>query len=311
MGFFNNLFKKKDEEDVHEKRRKITMELMDNLNSTTFEDIKKAAKQQPNLPFFQDIKSKAEFQARNEISRLAALMAADDIDFIEACKEIIEHADKGLKINPNSAYLLYFRGRSKGDLGQLKKGLKDLDKCLKIKPDYADAYVERGYIRQKMGNTSGAKNDYEKGVHFDPSLQQQVNSYLNKSGSKDNMVIPSGITFKIIVTPSLTENHQKGLRYIIIKNSGLDQYFKNINVTFYDRYKGDNVSDDKLKGKQMLVKVFCPEPIIAIEKDKEEEFYNQLKTKVTEWIIEAIQNNTEKKYKAKLEDFLFTRQIEL
>lgn len=311
MGFFNNLFKKKDKEDIHEKRKKAMGNLIHETNKSSFSEIQKAAKLQPNNSFFQDIKNKKEFLMRNKVASLAALMAADDIDFAEACKEIIEHSDKGIEINPNSAYLLYFRGRSKGDLGKFKEGLKDLDKCLKIKLDYADAYVERGYIRQKMGNSSGAKNDYEKGVHFDPSLQQQVNSYLNKEDNKNNMVIPSGITFKIIVNPSLTENHQKGLRYIIIKNSGLDQYFKNIDVAFYDRYKGDNVSDDKLKGKQMLVKVFCPEPIVAIEKDKEEDFYKQLKSKVAEWIIEAIQNNTEKKYKAKLEEFLFTRQIEL
>ncbi|MCX6710232.1 MAG: hypothetical protein NTV63_04775 [Candidatus Woesearchaeota archaeon] len=128
--------------------------------------------------------------------------------------------------------------------------------------------------------------------------------------NKNNRVIPSGITFKIIVNPSLSEDHQKALRYVIIKNSGLDQYFKNIDVTFYDSYNGNNVSNDKLKGKQMLVKVFCPEPIVSIEKDKEDEFYKQLKSKVTEYIIKAIQKNTEKKYKANLEEFLFTYRLE-
>jgi len=55
------------------------------------------------------------------------------------------------------------------------------------------------------------------------------------------------------VNPSLSETHQRGLKYVIIKNLGLNQYFKNIDVTFYDGYKGNNVHDDKLKGKQMLV----------------------------------------------------------
>src|SRR3989338_10020133 len=179
MGFFNNLFKKKDiEENIHEKRKKAMNEVIHETNKSSFSEIQTAAKLQPNNPFFQDIKNKEEFLMRNHVLSLAALMAADDIEFSEACIKIIEQADKGLEINPNSAYLLYFRGRSRGDLGKFEEGLKDLNKCLKIKQDYADAYVERGYIRQKIGNNSGAKNDYEKGVHFDPNLQQQVNSYL-------------------------------------------------------------------------------------------------------------------------------------
>ncbi len=60
----------------------------------------------------------------------------------------------------------------------------------------------------------------------------------------------------------------------------------------------------------MLVKIFCPESIIAIEKDKESDFYKELKSEYSKWIIGAIQSNTEKEYKAKLEDFLLTRRIE-
>jgi hypothetical protein len=128
--------------------------------------------------------------------------------------------------------------------------------------------------------------------------------------AKHSMIIPSGITFKFIVNPSLSEYHQKGLRYIIIKNSGLDRYFKNIYLTIVDSYQGNDTSNDEFKGKQMLVKVFCPEPILAIEKDKESDFYKELKSKYSKWIIDAIQSNTEKEYKAKLEEFLLTRRIE-
>ncbi len=300
-----------DKDDIHEKRKKAINNLIHESNKLSFSEIKNAAKLQPNSPFFQDIKSKEEFLIRNEISSLAALMAGDDVPWLETCKEIIEYADKGLKINPNSSYLLYFRGRSKGDIGLLKEGLVDLDRAIKTKSDYSDAFVERGYIRQKMGNLSGAKNDYDKGVYFDHSLQQQVNSYLVKEKTKKEMLLPSGVTFKFIVNPSLSENHKKVLRYLIIKESGLGEYFKDIDVTFWDGYHGGNRGDDELKGKQMLVKVFCPEPIVAIEKDKEDNFYKHLESKVSEWIINAIQSNTEKKYKAKLEEFLFTYQMEL
>ncbi len=189
MAFFSNLFKKKEsegkEENIHEKRKKAMDNLIHETNKSSFSEIQKAAKLQPNDPFFQDIKNKEEFLMRNKVSSLAALMAADDLDFHEACKEIIEHADKGLEINPNSAYLLYFRGRSKGDLGKFEEGLKDLNKCIKIKSDYADAYVEQGYIKQKMGNFFSAKKDYEKGINLDSSLQQQVNSYLYGESNKN------------------------------------------------------------------------------------------------------------------------------
>ena len=127
---------------------------------------------------------------------------------------------------------------------------------------------------------------------------------------KEKMIIPSGVTFKFIVTPSISNYHQEGIKYFIIKKSGLSQYFKKINVTFYDGCYVDNqgmsITDDKLKGKQMLVKVFCPEPTLAIEKNKEECFYKQVKEKYSEWIIDLIQSNTETKYSAKLDAFLYT-----
>ena len=127
---------------------------------------------------------------------------------------------------------------------------------------------------------------------------------------KEKMIIPSGVTFKFIVKPSVSKHHQEGMKYFVTKNSGLSQYFKNIDVTFYDGCYVDNqgtsITDGKLTGKQMLVKVFCPESIVAIEKSKEEYFYKQVREKYSEWIIDLIQSNTETKYSAKLEAFLYT-----
>ncbi|OYT41995.1 MAG: hypothetical protein B6U86_01325 [Candidatus Altiarchaeales archaeon ex4484_43] len=298
MGFFKKMFRKK--EKTKEELMKDVFEATKNVK-VNMKLVEKQAKEHPDSMIFQNVKNPKEYQVRNH-----ALYFSMQGDYNKS----IEYANKGLKINPKSAYLYYIRGRSKGDIGLLKEGMNDLDKAIKIKPDFAEAFVERGYIKQKMGDFSSAKNDYEKGVHMDPSLQQQVNMYLDKEGIQQNMVIPSGVTFKFIVKPSLSENHQKGLRYGIIKQSGLHEYFKNIDVTFYDSYKEENVSNDKLKGEQILVKVFCPEPIISIEKDKEEDFYGQLKSKFSKWIIDVIQSNTEQRYIAKLEEFLYTHRLE-
>ena len=127
---------------------------------------------------------------------------------------------------------------------------------------------------------------------------------------KENMIVPSGVTFKFIIKPSVSKHHQEGIKYFITRKSGLSQYFKNIDVSFYDGCYIDNqgisITDGKLMEKQMLAKVFCPESIVVIEKSTEEYFYKQIKEKYAEWIIDLIQSNTEIKYSAKLEAFLYT-----
>jgi hypothetical protein len=127
------------------------------------------------------------------------------------------------------------------------------------------------------------------------------------------VIVPSGVTFKFAVMPSISTNHQQGVRYYIINQSGLSQYFKNIDVSFFDGCYTDknglSTTDDKLKGKQMQVKVFCPEPIIAIDKCKEEDFYKQIREKVSEWIIDLLQSNSQTAYSAKLDAFLYTQRM--
>ena len=134
--------------------------------------IEKQAKEHPDRMLFQDIKNPEEHQQRH-----VALYYSMQGNFVES----IEHANKGLKINPKSAFLLYLRGRSKGDIGKFAEGTNDLTEAIKIKPNYSEAYVERGYIKQKIGDFSGAKDDYEKGVSLDSSLQEQVNEYLKST----------------------------------------------------------------------------------------------------------------------------------
>jgi hypothetical protein len=129
---------------------------------------------------------------------------------------------------------------------------------------------------------------------------------------KNEMIVPLGVTFKFAVTPSISNNRQQGLKYHIIKESGLGQYYKNIDVSFYNDCYSDkdglSITDDSLKEKQMQIKVFCPESIITIDKSNEEEFYIQIREKFSEWIINTIQNNDEVQYSAKMEAFLFVQR---
>jgi hypothetical protein len=130
-----------------------------------------------------------------------------------------------------------------------------------------------------------------------------------------DMIVPSGVAFKFVVRPSLEEDHKKGLRYFITTKSGLSQYFKNIDVECFDGTvvdkEGRSVSEDGQKGKQMLVKVFCPESIVVIEKGKEEDFYKQIKEKFSNWIIGLVESNEQKKYSAELADFMYTQPMKV
>jgi tetratricopeptide (TPR) repeat protein len=173
MGFFKKIFTKKDEakeKNISEKRKSLVEEITESTNKLSFDEVKKSAKKNPDKPFFQNIKTKEEFKMRNIISGIAALAAGGDMDSSEASNEIIKYASKGIKINPNSIYLLQMRGRSYGDIGSFKEGLRDLNKAIKLKPDYADAFVERGYIKQKMGDEKGANEDYTKARKIDSGI---------------------------------------------------------------------------------------------------------------------------------------------
>lgn len=130
---------------------------------------------------------------------------------------------------------------------------------------------------------------------------------------KNNAIVPSGITFLFSVMPSVSEYHQQGLKYFIRMKSGLNQYYKNIDVEFFDgcfvNNNGLSITDETLKGKQMQVKVFCPECIVSIDRSNEQEFYNQLKQNFSDWIIKLIQSNSENNYSGRLEAFLFLKEI--
>lgn len=134
-------------------------------------DIKKIKGKLPNHMYYQDIKNSKEFKWRNW---------ALHFSLIGEYKKAIKYCDKGIKINPKSAYLFYMRGRSKGDTGKFKEGIKDLNKAIKLNPKFVDAYVERGYIRQKMGDNKGALEDYKKARQIEPSILLPNNSEINQ-----------------------------------------------------------------------------------------------------------------------------------
>jgi tetratricopeptide (TPR) repeat protein len=124
--------------------------------------IETLAEEYPDDPYYQGIKSPAEWKWR-----CLALHASMRGDYEKA----IEYANKGLEINPESAYLFFVRGRSKGDIGKFGKfkgGIKDLDKALKLEPKFSEAFEERGYIKQKMGDIKGAEEDYKKAREIEP-----------------------------------------------------------------------------------------------------------------------------------------------
>ncbi len=239
--------------------------------------IEKQAKENPDGMIFQGVKNPEEARIRYH-----ALYFSMNGDY----KKAIERATKGIKINPKSAYLFYIRGRSKGDIELFDEGIKDLDEAIKLKPDYADAFVERGYIEQRKGNPESAKKDYEKAKKIDPSVELP----------EEEMVIPTGLTFKFLVKPELTKEHQTDFRCVLLHESGLSQYYKIVGIDFSKNFENG----------QMLIKVFCPEPIVAIEKFKEDEFYNQMKEKFSEWIVNTLKNS---KYECKLYEFNHTVRL--
>jgi hypothetical protein len=92
--------------------------------------------------------------------------------------------------------------------------------------------------------------------------------------------------------------------------SGLSNYFKNIEVAFFDSCyideQGRCIADDSLKNKKMVLKIFCSEAVIKVEESKERLFYNQIKEKFSQWVIEEIESNRQTVCIASLAAFLYT-----
>lgn len=149
---------------LNEKREyELRNKVFDSIKNLKIElkTLNKIQKEDPNSRILQDVKNPEEYKWRGW-----ALNASMNGEYEKA----VEYCNKGIKINPESAYLFYLRGRSKGDIQQFNHGIEDLNAAIKIKPNFADAFVERGYIKQKKGDIKGAEEDYKKAKEIEPSI---------------------------------------------------------------------------------------------------------------------------------------------
>lgn len=226
--------KEKKPKSIKEQLDEILNEIIKQINESTPEEFQKQIEEalisQPNKEFWEGIKNKEEHIIRLKVQFLAGLIAMGEVNPAEGCEEIIRLCNDGLKINPNSAYLLYFRGYAKRNLGDLKGAMEDLNKCLKINPKYADAYVERGYTKQKMGDTKGAEEDYKKA--------REINPFVILPG---RLFRARGITWYILISPIPSEKELEKIKNEILNHSLFQTHFAGAYLSLHDK-----VSENKI-----------------------------------------------------------------
>ncbi len=146
MGIFDKLKKKNSPKtypnEHSEEERKLIQEMREigkevKIDMTT---IQQNAEQFPNDQMYQNVVNTEEFHYRN--LALSYSMSGELVECIDCC-------NKGLKINENSLYLLYMRGRTYSDLGNLEEGVNDLVKAISMNENFAEAWHELGRIHHK------------------------------------------------------------------------------------------------------------------------------------------------------------------
>jgi len=249
---------------IFKKRKKTKDELLKDALSAIdskvdMKHIEKISKEHPDRMIFQKVTNPEEFQARSRALNYSMLTDYD---------KAIEYADKGLKINPESAYLFYIKGRSEGDTGLFAEGIKDLTEAIRLEPNYADAFVERGYIKEKMGEVgvSGCWNDYDTALTIEPSIAIP-NGYRRARGVK----------LRYFVKSQPNEEDMQKLRDVIIK-SGYFKFFKSGDVHILPTGVGDMTE----------IKVFYPETRLLINPNDSQGFYEELFDKVFDLVKEFL-----------------------
>ena len=159
MGFFSRFFKKK-QSNADTPSEKIDGNV--DITLMPMNKIKELAEKNPTHALYQGVKNPQDYNMR---------FLAMQQSMIGNYDSAIEYASKGLKINPESHYLYYIRGRSYGDKGEFDLGIKDLSKAVELRVDFADAYVERGVIKKRQGKKTEADADFTKAQELEPSIQ--------------------------------------------------------------------------------------------------------------------------------------------
>ena len=246
-----------------EKEEELLKDVSSAIDSKGIKHIEKIAKQHPDRMIFQKVKNPEEFKAR-----FHALQYSMAGDYYKA----IEYADKGLKINPESAYLFYIKGRSEGDVGLFAEGIKDLTEAIRLEPNYADAFVERGYIKDRMGDANGAAQDYGKALDIEPTI-----------------ILPHGL------------RRARGVKLLyyttpLLKLSEVDTQELANSITgilreFYFSFKSGDTrfSTVGTVGKEMTeIKIWYPETLSLISPEDSQRFYEELFDKVFDLVKEFL-----------------------
>ena len=100
----------------------------------------------------------------------------------------IEHYNRALESDRQSADTYYNRGLAKYQLENLKEAIKDYDKAIELNPLFVDAYYNRGLAKHLLGNARDLKTpnremiqeaipDYDQAIALEPDL---AGAYCNR-----------------------------------------------------------------------------------------------------------------------------------
>jgi len=283
---FDKLFRRKKKELSEEERRELQIKVHELTKDVLLDSrtIEENAKKYPNILIFQDIKTPKEHRARFD---------ALHYSMIGEYEKSIECANNGLEENPKSAYLLYLRGRTKGDIGLFEEGKRDLDEAIKIKPNFADAFIERGYIKDKMGDIEGAEEDYKVGESIESNILDFYPFLENFRGR--------GIKLLFLLSLCPKENEQKEFQ-IIFENSFLKEHFATVDVSFY--HCGESCEENS-----MWFKIFCENALFSVRAWKIDLVYRDIFDNSFA-LVKSTVNNKGFKLKSYSFEFLYLIPIE-
>ena len=144
----------------HKRLRREITEIIKEAPNFTMEQISEMDKKFPTHFQDKDVKNPEEHKFR--VLALSYSMGGNLEECIACC-------DKGLEINPQSAYLLYMRGRTFSDLRQFENGINDLSSAVKLREDFADAWYEIGRIHHMNNDMDSAILAYYNAKQFEPN----------------------------------------------------------------------------------------------------------------------------------------------